>query len=192
MQIVSKTIWGTHYSDITWASRYLKSPATKSKTKKRSLNYWLFVRGIDWWPVESSHKGPVMQKAFPCNYAFTVISSCTYWLLWRAWKCIYIIHVYIIVCVHPNPHKASSITNKWLSDAANAIPYLKADGDDIWTVLKIQKIYQYLRNVYINKISSIILWYNNKLYNVINPTLICVALPVSRCDYAGNPYVIIM
>ena len=28
--------------------------------------YWPFVKGIHRWPVDSLHKGPVMQKAFPC------------------------------------------------------------------------------------------------------------------------------
>ena len=26
-----------------------------------------FVRGMWWWPVDSPHKGPVMQKVFPCH-----------------------------------------------------------------------------------------------------------------------------
>ena len=30
------------------------------------LYYWPFVRGIHWWPVDSPHKGPVMQKTYPC------------------------------------------------------------------------------------------------------------------------------
>ena len=33
--------------------------------KKQSGRYRLFMRGIHWWPVDSPHKGPVTQKAFP-------------------------------------------------------------------------------------------------------------------------------
>ena len=35
----------------------------------KALFYWPFVRGIQWWPVDSPHKGPMIWKAFPCHVA---------------------------------------------------------------------------------------------------------------------------
>ena len=35
----------------------------------RAPLYWLFVRGVHWWPVDSSHIGPVMRKTFQCHEA---------------------------------------------------------------------------------------------------------------------------
>ena len=33
----------------------------------KALCFWPFVRGIHRWPVDSPHKGPVIQKAFTCH-----------------------------------------------------------------------------------------------------------------------------
>ena len=33
--------------------------------RKQAKNYWPFLKGIHWWPVDSPHKVPVMWKAFP-------------------------------------------------------------------------------------------------------------------------------
>ena len=67
-------------NDITWASCHLKSlaiwqvvqqlvPANNKETREalKILHYWLFVRGIHQSLVDSPHKGPIMQKAFPCH-----------------------------------------------------------------------------------------------------------------------------
>ena len=36
--------------------------------KHQSPRQWPFVRGIHWWPVNSSHIGPVTRKKFPLDY----------------------------------------------------------------------------------------------------------------------------
>ena len=38
----------------------------KQHRNMKALHYWPFERGIHQWLVDSPHKGPVMQKAFPC------------------------------------------------------------------------------------------------------------------------------
>ena len=48
--------WGTNRS-LGWYQRNIKA-----------LHYWPFVRGIHWWPVDSPHKGPVMQKNVPMSW----------------------------------------------------------------------------------------------------------------------------
>ena len=64
----------SNYSDVSWASWYLKSMATwlyvnqlvqaNDKENTQSLHYWPIVNG---WQVDSPHKGPVMLKMFPCH-----------------------------------------------------------------------------------------------------------------------------
>ena len=79
-----------HYSDVTWTPWRLKSPEldclrnnwlrliSKETSKSR---YWLFVRGIHRWPVDSLHKGPVNLKTFPCHVFMLHYKSVTWWLL---------------------------------------------------------------------------------------------------------------
>ena len=38
----------------------------KQHRNMKALHYWPFEMGIHQWLVDSPHKGPVMQKAFPC------------------------------------------------------------------------------------------------------------------------------
>ena len=57
-----------------WAQWHLKSPASRmfiqlfvqgeDQRKHQSSALLDFVRGINQWPVNSPHKGPVMQKMF--------------------------------------------------------------------------------------------------------------------------------
>ena len=59
------------YGDVTWASWCLKSSATRfsvqqlaqapQQTKTKYPHYWIFARGIHRSPVDSPHKGPVME-----------------------------------------------------------------------------------------------------------------------------------
>ena len=64
-----------HYSDVTWVSWRLESMTVhlvnsfrlSKKRNSKALHYWPFVRGIHWGPVDSPHKGPVMQGVFPCQ-----------------------------------------------------------------------------------------------------------------------------
>ena len=40
---------------------------------------WLaFVRGIHWWPVNSLHKGPEMEKMFP--FDDVIMKYCNMWI----------------------------------------------------------------------------------------------------------------
>ena len=66
---------------VMWAGglRHLTSLATQlliqqvnvhNKEFIKSLHYWPFVRGIHLWLVASPHKGPIMQKTFPCHDVF--------------------------------------------------------------------------------------------------------------------------
>ena len=64
-----------HYSDIIMSA--MPSQITSvtivcwtvysgaDQRKRQSSASLTFVRGIHWWPVNSSHKGPVMRKMFP-------------------------------------------------------------------------------------------------------------------------------
>ena len=62
-----------HHSDVAWAAWYLKSLATRLfvqqlyQANNIAQHYWSFVRGIHQQLVDSPHKGPVMQTAFPCH-----------------------------------------------------------------------------------------------------------------------------
>ena len=77
-----------HYSDMLWASWHLKSGSTQlfvwqlnpanHKETMETPYCWLVVRGIHQWPVDSPHKGLVMQKLFHCNYIIM-------WFLYGAW-----------------------------------------------------------------------------------------------------------
>ena len=55
----------------------------------KALHYWYFVRGILLWMGDSPHKGPRMQKVFPCYHGigniFVMESKATSWnnLLWK-------------------------------------------------------------------------------------------------------------
>ena len=45
---------------------YLLNCLFRCRSKKNQSSKWLaFVRGINWWPVNSPHKGPVMRKMYP-------------------------------------------------------------------------------------------------------------------------------
>ena len=66
------------YNDVTWASWRLKSPVTRlfwqfvqaiNKGHIKGVYYWhvKVAKGIQWWPVDSPHKGTIMQKAFLCH-----------------------------------------------------------------------------------------------------------------------------
>ena len=62
-----------HYSNAMWDSLRLKSLTIRvfvqkydkanSKDDIKDLHYWLFEKGTHRWPLDSSHKDPVMQKA---------------------------------------------------------------------------------------------------------------------------------
>ena len=67
-----------HYNNKIWASRRLKSPATRlfvqafdrltlKNMKHQSHRYWPFVRVIHRWSMDSPHKGPATQEASPFN-----------------------------------------------------------------------------------------------------------------------------
>ena len=53
------------------------------QAKNKAPHYWYFVKLIDWWPVDSLHKVPVMRKKFThCDDIMQEItSSITYWAL---------------------------------------------------------------------------------------------------------------
>ena len=52
---------------------------TSKKISKRWC-YWLFVGGIHWLSVDSPHKGPVTQRAFPCHgYSDHFVPAPTQW-----------------------------------------------------------------------------------------------------------------
>ena len=69
-----------HYSNVTWISLHVQKLAIwmlvqqlfrgKRQRKHQIPHYWPFVMGIHRSSVDSHHKGPVMQKAFPCHYIF--------------------------------------------------------------------------------------------------------------------------
>ena len=66
-----------HYSDfimsamaslitgVSIISSAICSGADQREKPKLHIKWLAFVRGIHWWPVDSPHKGPVMQKMFP-------------------------------------------------------------------------------------------------------------------------------
>ena len=66
------SIWNQHYSGITWAPCHLKSLTTwllvqqlVQASKEIHLSYTFLAHHENWWPLDSPHKWPVMQKAFP-------------------------------------------------------------------------------------------------------------------------------
>ena len=50
------------------ADRLIVEQHTQANNKGyiKAPPYWSFVRGIHRWPVDSPHKGTVMQQSFPC------------------------------------------------------------------------------------------------------------------------------
>ena len=98
----------TRYSDVTWPSWILKSPATQLfiqqsvyadiKESIKALHYRPFVRGFRQWLVGFPHKGPVMRKALPLSWrhhvtkdtqhlALTVELWGVYCILTKAYPC---------------------------------------------------------------------------------------------------------
>ena len=81
-----------HYSDVTWSSWYLKTPATElfveqlvqGNIKRNIKDHWTFVRGILQWLVDSPHKGPVTQTAFPCHDILDTLYYAVQYKLWGA------------------------------------------------------------------------------------------------------------
>ena len=69
--------YSSHQSDITWASRHLKTLAmllfiqllfhANIKENIKEPLHWPFVRKIHQWLANSTQNGTVMQKVFPCN-----------------------------------------------------------------------------------------------------------------------------
>ena len=59
--------WSTSLALCEGIPCLFNSLSSHIKEKFRSLHYWPFLKGIDWWPVDSPHKGLVMQKVFPCH-----------------------------------------------------------------------------------------------------------------------------
>ena len=51
------------------------SPISK---RHQSPHYWLFVKGIQRWPVNSPHKGPVARKKLPFDDAIILIFNPIY------------------------------------------------------------------------------------------------------------------
>ena len=60
-----------HYNDVIMSAMTSKSPASRpfvqaqTKEKNQSSASLALVRGINRWPVNSPHKGPVTRKMFP-------------------------------------------------------------------------------------------------------------------------------
>ena len=47
-------------------------------TIKKTSNFHIndpFLRGLQWWPVDSPHKGPIMQKISPCQDAVMIYNA---------------------------------------------------------------------------------------------------------------------
>ena len=69
-----------HYSEVTWASWHVKSPATPLfvqsfvrlyfREDTKAQHFLPFVSGIQWL-VDSPHKGPVTWETFPCHDIIT-------------------------------------------------------------------------------------------------------------------------
>ena len=62
----------SHERQVIWNHLHLNClfqqlVQTINKENIKALHYWAFVRGIHWSPVDSPHKGPVMQKTRPCH-----------------------------------------------------------------------------------------------------------------------------
>ena len=59
--LISSAIW-------LWVQQLV---VTNNKEDIKALHYWTFVRRIHhWWPVDSLHNGPVIQKVFRCHGIF--------------------------------------------------------------------------------------------------------------------------
>ena len=65
-----------HCSDVTWASCHPKLPTTRllvellvqsDKKKRTACALFILCKGIHQFPVDSLHKGPVVQKLFQCH-----------------------------------------------------------------------------------------------------------------------------
>ena len=57
-----------HEHPHIWNHQFIQPHVqTNNKENTKALHYWLPVQGIHRWPMDSSHKGPVMQQAFPCH-----------------------------------------------------------------------------------------------------------------------------
>ena len=61
------------------SSLFNKFFSLMTKENIKGLNYRPFVRVMHQWPVDSPHKGPVMQKAFPClNIIIFIFLTCSF------------------------------------------------------------------------------------------------------------------
>ena len=76
-----------HYNDVTMSlmasqitgnwTVYSTVCLGKHQRKYQSPGYWFFVRGINRWPGDSAHKGPVTQKPIPLHGGITGFCSPT-------------------------------------------------------------------------------------------------------------------
>ena len=78
----------THYMEVTWTLKHIISPAIwlfvyqlvpANDREQQTSSLLALVKGLHQWPVDSTHKGPVMQQTFPCH---DVIMSDMF-LTWR-------------------------------------------------------------------------------------------------------------
>ena len=73
-----------HYSDVIMSAMASQTTGVSSvcpnvcssvdQRKHQSSTSLAFVRGIHKWPVNSSHKGPVTRKMFPCDDVMMSVS----------------------------------------------------------------------------------------------------------------------
>ena len=90
----------SHFGDIVWVLRHLNSLATSLfvwqlpwvNTKEKHA-YWLIVREIDQWLLDTPHKGPVMQTTYRFNDVIIIVSLSSKMLLYEVpgwlWMWIY-------------------------------------------------------------------------------------------------------
>ena len=82
--------WEKHYNDVIMSmmvseitslmSVYSTVYSGADQRKYQSSMSMAFVRGINWWPVNPLHKGPVIRKMFPFE---DVIIKCKYMYISR-------------------------------------------------------------------------------------------------------------
>ena len=75
-------VYGSQYCDLTWTPGRLKSPITRLFVQQivqtdQPPHYWPFVLKNHRWPVDASHKEPVMRKAFLCHVIILPIFLCS-------------------------------------------------------------------------------------------------------------------
>ena len=89
------------HSDISWAFQITSNSTfywTTDQTNKQNVkapHSWTFERRIYWYTMDSHHKGPAMQKAYPCHEVIMHIKSTYLFNRWVRYDFLLLVSIFL-------------------------------------------------------------------------------------------------